>query len=427
MSDFFKGITFPWQEVTPADDAIVRKAILPDRRLSGCELSYSGYTLTMTAGVMIVCGRQFRHTAAQNWAVTGAASGYARLLLTIDTTKASTEDAFEQISVSVEYATASNGFPELRQNDINNAGTVYQTSICVVALGPGGITGFTGQIIPEDNVFHPGRLVSMDGHRVTGVGSPEQDGDAVNLGYAKKVGNPHNLLDNSDFSNPVNQRGRLSYDAYGYTIDRWIINGGSVSVENGYVTNSGGMIQRLPKHTANAVYTFACKNVDGTIEVLSNTFESNASNNSAQMSIGASSGLPYIHLLPGSYLWAALYEGEYTAKTLPEYQPKGYGVELMECQRYYQHLNRECIGNGYTTATGNSAIMYLPFTMRIPNPTIIYTDFVCRANGVDYVCDTIYSADADNKLYLACTAPGIPVKYAASFYSNNPIALSADL
>ena len=114
MSDYFKGITFPWQEVTAADDAIVRRAALPDRRLTGCELSHVGSTLTMTAGSMLVCGRQFRHTAAQSWLLTGAASGFARLLLTIDVTKASTEDAFEQVSASVEYATAVDGFPVLR-------------------------------------------------------------------------------------------------------------------------------------------------------------------------------------------------------------------------------------------------------------------------------------------------------------------------
>jgi hypothetical protein len=33
--------------------------------------------------------------------------------------------------------------------------------------------------------------------------------------------------------------------------------------------------------------------------------------------------------------WMALYEGEYTAETLPEYQPKGYAAELQECRRYY--------------------------------------------------------------------------------------------
>lgn len=147
MSDFFKGVTFPWQEVTPSDDAIVQRASLPDRRLSGCDLTYSGYTLTMAAGSMLVCGRQFRHTAAQNWAVTGASSGYARLLLTIDVTKASTEDAFEQISTSIEYATAADGFAALRQDDINNAGIIYQAVICVVSLGAGGITSIVESIV----------------------------------------------------------------------------------------------------------------------------------------------------------------------------------------------------------------------------------------------------------------------------------------
>ena len=31
----------------------------------------------------------------------------------------------------------------------------------------------------------------------------------------------HNLLDNSDFSNPVNSLGKTSYTGVGYTIDRW--------------------------------------------------------------------------------------------------------------------------------------------------------------------------------------------------------------
>jgi hypothetical protein len=34
--------------------------------------------------------------------------------------------------------------------------------------------------------------------------------------------------------------------------------------------------------------------------------------------------------------WIALYEGEYTTETLPEYHPKGYGAELTECRRYYR-------------------------------------------------------------------------------------------
>ena len=146
MSEYFKGVTFPLQEITPSDDAIVRRSILPDRRLSGCELTYSGYTLTMSPGSMLVCGRQFRHTAAQSWAVTGAASGYARLLLTIDVTKASMQDVFEQIYTSIEYASTDNGFSPLRMDDINATGTIYQISVCVLALNANGISQIVDQM-----------------------------------------------------------------------------------------------------------------------------------------------------------------------------------------------------------------------------------------------------------------------------------------
>lgn len=36
--------------------------------------------------------------------------------------------------------------------------------------------------------------------------------------------------------------------------------------------------------------------------------------------------------------WTALYEGEYTAENLPPYIPKGYGVELTECLRYFERV-----------------------------------------------------------------------------------------
>ena len=39
-----------------------------------------------------------------------------------------------------------------------------------------------------------------------------------------------NLLDNWYFGNPVNQRGQTSYTGVGYTVDRWRINGGGLSV-----------------------------------------------------------------------------------------------------------------------------------------------------------------------------------------------------
>ncbi len=143
----FSGVTFPFRSVKPSDDAIVRRRMLSDSILTGCEFSYSGSTLTMTAGHLIACGRQFRHSLSENWAVTGATSGYARLLLTIDTTKTSTKTAFDQIGTAIEYASAVDGFSGLTQTDINEAGTIYQVVLCVVSLGAGGITGIVSQIL----------------------------------------------------------------------------------------------------------------------------------------------------------------------------------------------------------------------------------------------------------------------------------------
>lgn len=146
MSANFIGVTFAEQKVTPSYDAIVRKAAVTDGILSGCELSYSGSTLTMAAGHLLVSGRQIRHPSVQNWAVADATSGYARLLLTVDMTRTATQETFDQVLDSIEYATTVDGFPDLEQADINEAGTRYQVAACVVSLGTGGITGIVSQL-----------------------------------------------------------------------------------------------------------------------------------------------------------------------------------------------------------------------------------------------------------------------------------------
>ena len=146
MSAKFTGVTFPNQKVTPANDAVIRRAIFDDGILTGCDLSYSGSTLTMTAGQLMICGRQIIHPSSQNWAVTEATSGYARLVLTIDVTRTSTKDTFDQVVDEIQYATDANGFADLTTADINATGTRYQVAVCVVSLGPGGITGIASKL-----------------------------------------------------------------------------------------------------------------------------------------------------------------------------------------------------------------------------------------------------------------------------------------
>lgn len=146
MSANFTGVTFPNQKVTPANDAVIRRAIFDDGILTGCDLSYSGSTLTMTAGQLMICGRQIIHPSSQNWTVTEATSGYARLVLTIDVTRTSTKDTFDQVVDEIQYATDANGFADLTTADINATGTRYQVAVCVVSLGPGGITGIASKL-----------------------------------------------------------------------------------------------------------------------------------------------------------------------------------------------------------------------------------------------------------------------------------------
>lgn len=146
MSGNFTGVTFRYQAVSPTDDAIIRRALLEDGILVGCALSYSGSTLTMASGQLLVCGRQIAHPSTQNWPVVDATSGYARLLLTIDLTRTATKDVFDQVVDTIEYASSIDGFPELEQSDINGSGTKYQIPLCTVALGSGGITGIVSQL-----------------------------------------------------------------------------------------------------------------------------------------------------------------------------------------------------------------------------------------------------------------------------------------
>ena len=146
MSSNFTGVTFAKQKVAPSDDAIIRRAALSDGILTGCALSYSGSTLTMAAGQLLVCGRQIRHPSSQNWAVVDATSGYARVVLTIDLTRTASKDVFDQVLDTIEYASSVDGFAALEQADVNASGVRYQVVLAVVSLGTGGITGIVSQL-----------------------------------------------------------------------------------------------------------------------------------------------------------------------------------------------------------------------------------------------------------------------------------------
>ena len=171
--------------------------------------------------------------------------------------------------------------------------------------------------------------------------------DSTNLGgkAPEYYLQPRNLLDNSDFRNPVNQRGKTSYTGSGYTIDRWYINTGSCTIENGngVIVSSPDdtkmtFMQHLENIDAEKVYTFAIKDSDGNVYLIQSTPGERIEENTSFGTIIAkmlSGDLTFAITISAAnskkFVWAALYEGSYTADTLPPYVPKGYAAELTAC------------------------------------------------------------------------------------------------
>lgn len=162
----------------------------------------------------------------------------------------------------------------------------------------------------------------------------------------------HNLLNNSDFRNPVNQRGNTTYSLSawgGYTIDRWAAYAYdcTVTISNSGVELSGSIYQSIEQEIAarynGKTVTVAAK-IDGSLYCAHGQV-----NLAGSYNVSANVDTPYGRVMvtcedtnsmffilnnttaSATVEWAALYEGEYTAETLPEYQPKGYMVEALNC------------------------------------------------------------------------------------------------
>ena len=197
--------------------------------------------------------------------------------------------------------------------------------------------------------------------------------------------NPRNLLDNSDFRNPVNQRGASSYTGNVYTIDRWALwwdgtTNGKLTINDDGITVTQWLFQNLENVDPDKEYTFAVSTANG-LHVVSGKPSESATDGVISIVVN---GYVQVNVHNGGKLyWAALYEGVYTADTLPPYVPKGYGAELTECQRYYQKYNTvglTCRNNGYATAL-------LPVVMRVTPTISVGTRLLFTSSYTDVAAD----------------------------------------
>lgn len=191
----------------------------------------------------------------------------------------------------------------------------------------------------------------------------------------------YNLLDNSDFSNPVNQRGATVYnvDTQAYTLDRWEMTSGATPISN-MELNSDKSVYYI---ALSASYGHYIQKIEGFSRYVGKTLTFAMKCNKAptgtdlillintgitQEAVKLINGLNIVKcLIPEGatnlYVgvqndssdtaiafypeWAAIYEGEYTAETLPPYRSKDYAVELAECQMYLRPFVNAISGRAY--------------------------------------------------------------------------------
>lgn len=259
---------------------------------------------------------------------------------------------------------------------------------------------------------------------------------------------PYNLLDNADFRNPVNQRGQTSYTSTygGYTIDRWIANAAltlNVNTSTVTVLSSGNTQNEFYQKIANPdrflgkTVTFAIKTDIGTF-LTNATIPSNFTDSWVTIGTAVNTDfgqirfqisdnsthviLAVVAVKSGSGVtihWAALYEGVYTADTLPQYQPKGYAVELAECQRYYRYFD-------YVTASipGDA---YIWLSLNFPPMRTVPAFSTGALYGGDSLPISGASIDSANVSKTGVTVLHVTGNNGAPVYMVSGIALNADL
>lgn len=159
-----------------------------------------------------------------------------------------------------------------------------------------------------------------------------------------------NLLVNSNFKDPINSSGKTSWSVSGFTIDKWRTDSAAtVNLTSSGITvdatSVAGNFQQNIDNLPNGTYTFAAlvnnviraiafTNNNGTITTIDN---SNASfGGSGSINVGKESSAYYVQINnvqghTNTIAWAALYEGNYTANTLPNYIPKDKLIEMSNC------------------------------------------------------------------------------------------------
>lgn len=253
------------------------------------------------------------------------------------------------------------------------------------------------------------RLRAMRTELAGKLGKTEQAADSAKLGgvsagsfalktdtapNAEKLGGkvpeyyltPVNLLDNSNFLNPVMQAGFNGvHGTVKYIVDRWKIAGtGTFSrsdvtgLNMKLASGSYVYIYQLMDMLPDGAYTLATYSDKTTVAALSTYTITGGTlsrtslkyaNDGHYIGLYVDEGLLAIQIVVNStsaaqFAAALMCEGTYTAETLPPYVPKGYAAELSACQYYANVIEADAWGRlGLCKTTqGENAAIWMPTT-----------------------------------------------------------------
>lgn len=159
-----------------------------------------------------------------------------------------------------------------------------------------------------------------------------------------------NLLDNSDWTEPVNSLGKTSYRGLGFSIDRWVVPNDTsaltigdryILIQNDHTSAAANFVNRLRSGTLinGKTYTGVIYLADGTVISGSGvcvaggvSITDPTRDVSMKITTGTSYDSAMLAVNPGKNTRinrVALYQGEYGPDSIPPYVPRGYEVEML--------------------------------------------------------------------------------------------------
>lgn len=265
-----------------------------------------------------------------------------------------------------------------------------------------------------------------------------------------QTSNP-NLLDNTNFFNPINQRNQTSYSntdaAPKYSIDRWQVLGGTFDVQTRtYTSNStlgiyGNQFrQYIPLENVSIGDTITVSSVINDTRQIFTTTIPQYKDTVADAPFLLETTWGGFKMITRKAEYAALLtmvvnvsqsitvdwiKMEFGNFATP-YVPKGYGAELAECQRYFKRVGNRGFRGWATNETNVVCCLTLATQMRV-NPTITPVGTLTAYDEVSSVTVTMDSSTGSTVDTARITAHGTGLTAFRPYSLLGNVDISADL